>query len=378
MADAVILIPGFFGFGRFGTKPGATLEYFAGVRSEMERADASLKGRIVVHEPPPTGSIDERVASLHDAVRKVQEGRPLPHNAGVKAKRIHLVGHSAGGVDARLYANSGFVWAGGPRDEERRTGLSALGHVVTISAPLSGTPIATNATLGRDMLLSGLHLMSVLGKGRLRVPPPLVVAVAGVGRRAPKSELFASLLRLSADLDDQSTLEVQDFCSELLDDRQLLNGLRVASMVSRTAGLRPGDHPNLHCYVSVAPPPKWAPSQLFERLVYRRAYEATAAGPVPGVLPQGPVIGGRVIERLRDADPGDGVVPVMSQTLDGTAAGIVEGDHLDVVGHFQGGPGITVFKSNADFDMGRFRALWGHVASTLARKATTRAVAAAV
>ena len=377
MAEAVLLIPGFFGFGHFGTKPGATLEYFAGVRRQLERAEPSLKGRILAHEPPPTGSIDERVASLHDAVRSLLAGRALPHNPPCRASRVHLVGHSAGGVDARLYANSGFSWAGGPRDEERRAALAALGHVVTLSSPLSGTPIATNARFDRDLLLFGVQLMSILGMRKLEPSAATLLALSSVARRAPRSNLFGTLLRFSAKLDDQSVAELQSFFSALVDDRQLMRGLEVPEMVSRTASLRSTDHPSLHCYVSVAPPPKWVRGATFERLVYRLAYEATAGGRVPGVLPQGPIIGGRVIERLRDADPNDGVVPVASQTLDGTAAAIVEGDHLDVVGHFAGGPGVTVFKSNAGFDEGRLRALWSHVASVLTRKTGSKPLAVA-
>jgi len=376
MADAVILIPGFFGFGKFGAAPGATLEYFAGVRAQIEQAAPGLRGRVVVHEPPPTGSIDERVASLHEAVRSVQEGRPLRHNAAVRATRIHLVGHSAGGVDARLYANSGFSWVGGPRHEERRVALDALGHVITVSAPLAGTPIARNAVFDRDLLLFGVHLVSILGMGSPRVPPSVMAAASGLARHAPRTSAFGALLRLVAGLDEQSSREVQEFFGALVEDRQLMTGLETGSMGSRTLGLRATEHPNLHCYVSVSPPPRGFPLG-FERLVYRLAYEATSRGEVPGVLPRGPVLGGRVFERLRDARPNDGVVPVASQTLDGTAAGIVEADHLDVVGHFEGGPGMTVLKSNASFDGGRLRAMWAHIAELLVSKPEEPSVAIA-
>ena len=63
--------------------------------------------------------------------------------------------------------------------------------------------------------------------------------------------------------------------------------------------------------------------------------------------------------------PSDGVVPAVSQTLDGRAAGIVLADHLDVIGHYSGGPGVPIFKSGSDFDGTRFGALWIDVAARL-------------
>ena len=75
--EAVVLVPGFFGFGQFGSPPGRVLEYFAGVKQALVRSEPSLEGRIVVHEPPPTGSIAERVESLHLAIEKLLAGEPL-------------------------------------------------------------------------------------------------------------------------------------------------------------------------------------------------------------------------------------------------------------------------------------------------------------
>jgi hypothetical protein len=58
-------------------------------------------------------------------------------------------------------------------------------------------------------------------------------------------------------------------------------------------------------------------------------------------------------------------VPARSQTLDGKAAGIVVGDHLDVVGSFEGGTGANVMRSGANFTGSDFEALWGDIANSL-------------
>jgi hypothetical protein len=250
--------------------------------------------------------------------------------------------------------------------------------VVTVSSPLAGTPIAASDAFERDLLLYGVHLASVLGTGKLRLPLVVAALAAAFARHAPRSGTFAVLLRLAAGLDDGAVKQVQRFFATLGDDRQLWTGLSVAALASRVAALRDTDHPHIHCYVSVSPPPRSGFPLAFERLAYHLAYEATSRAEVAGVLPRGPVLGGRIFERLRDARPSDGVVPVLSQTLDGTAAAIVEADHLDVVGLFAGGPGATVFKSNAGFDGSRLQALWGHVAEVLLTRPSSRSMAAAV
>jgi hypothetical protein len=61
----------------------------------------------------------------------------------------------------------------------------------------------------------------------------------------------------------------------------------------------------------------------------------------------------------------DGIVPAWSQTLDGQAAGLVLGDHLDVIGH-SAAAGATFLRSGSNFDEPRFRALWAQVGRAVA------------
>jgi triacylglycerol lipase len=57
-------------------------------------------------------------------------------------------------------------------------------------------------------------------------------------------------------------------------------------------------------------------------------------------------------------------VPAWSQTLDGRAAGIVLGDHLDVIGHSEAA-GATFLRSGSHFDEARFRELWDQIGRAL-------------
>jgi len=60
-------------------------------------------------------------------------------------------------------------------------------------------------------------------------------------------------------------------------------------------------------------------------------------------------------------------VPAWSQTLHGEAAGIVLGDHLDVIGHYES-MDATFLRSGSHFDDARFRALWSEVAKSFTER----------
>src|SRR5882762_6768074 len=100
--EGVMFVPGFFGFGAFGHPDRPLVEYFARVEDALLRAHVRPL-RFAVHQPPPAGSLAERTRSLHLKVSELaQQG----------AARLHLVGHSTGGVDARLFANEKYTEAG--------------------------------------------------------------------------------------------------------------------------------------------------------------------------------------------------------------------------------------------------------------------------
>src|SRR5881394_3437136 len=87
----VFLTPGMFGFGRL-----ASYDYFVHLDKALARrfADAGVPARIHVAEVPPTASVRRRTVKLTEFVARMDEGGP-----------IHLLGHSTGGLDARLAAS---------------------------------------------------------------------------------------------------------------------------------------------------------------------------------------------------------------------------------------------------------------------------------
>ena len=65
--EVVVFVPGFFGFGAFGHPDRPLVEYFARVEDALLRAHVRPL-RFAVHQPPPAGSLAERVRSLHDKI----------------------------------------------------------------------------------------------------------------------------------------------------------------------------------------------------------------------------------------------------------------------------------------------------------------------
>ncbi|HTU57982.1 MAG TPA: hypothetical protein VMF89_06105, partial [Polyangiales bacterium] len=160
---AVFLVPGLLGFENF-----SSFRYFgdrvvAALRSGLE---ARLGSRVpVVALPiPPTASIAERqrhlVRSLADRLHRLEHGH--------KALKVHLVGHSTGGVDANLLTHARPRAASSWSEIDSRAGIlrDRIRSVVSIASPLQGTCITRDpiARLLRDRDPRGLPgLLGMLG-----------------------------------------------------------------------------------------------------------------------------------------------------------------------------------------------------------------------
>ena len=320
----MLFVPGFFGFGAFGHPDRPLIEYFARVEEALLRGHLRPL-RFAVHQPPPAGSIAARVLSLHaKATELVAAG----------ATRLHLVGHSTGGLDARLIAHPGY--SGLP---ERGELIARIGSVITVSTPFHGTPLAQRLGRGAWLVIPALWFASILAsRGRLR-------------------------LAQLTDVDDETAHQIRRFLGDVAGDHRLVADLAPPAMAELNRSLAGGDVRPPVSFVSVAPRAGLSARDFFGAPVQRLLYDVTsrlAAGPVPekARMPDGPWIGGRHIRLGPKSN--DGIVPAWSQTLDGRAAGIVLGDHLDVIGHYES-VGATFLRSGSHFDDARFRALWEHV-----------------
>jgi len=376
-ADQVILVPGFFGFGSFGREGHPHITYFDHVIKAMVAARPELGGRIHVHEPPPMGSLQSRVRSLQDAVLG-RLGRALLRG-GTRGggPRLHLVGHSIGGLDARLLANPRYRFNGEDRPL-RAALLRHLGRVVTISAPQHGTPIARSFLGGLPRLvLEGMSLATIMANaGRLTQRlgiPGIGLAYTLFQAVRPRPDVNGPVIDLLTGMDEETARQIERFRGMIMSDNRILRDLAPERMAALNARLGHGGERLLEI-ATVAPRPSVVEGGLHaldRRAVYALCYAGAADGAFrPRRFPTGTWIAaggpGAGRDAVEDAPrANDGIVPVSSQTLRGRAARLVLADHLDVIGHFERRGNTTLFKSGADFGQREFEALWRFVAEAL-------------
>ena len=128
MPTHVYLSPGMFGFGEL-----ASMSYFEHMTKAISERFAARGRAVSLHvcDVHPTASIRRRAVRLARTIAETSGGSDDP---------IHIVGHSTGGLDARLVASptvhlpgvsaADFAW------------LSRLRSVTTLNTPHYGTPLA--------------------------------------------------------------------------------------------------------------------------------------------------------------------------------------------------------------------------------------------
>jgi len=350
---AVFLVPGLLGFENF-----SSFRYFgdrvvAALRSGLE---ARLGSRVpVVALPiPPTASIAERqrhlVRSLADRLHRLEHGH--------KALKVHLVGHSTGGVDANLLTHARPRGASSWSEIDSRAGIlrERIRSVVSIASPLQGTCITRDpiARLLRDRDPSGLPgLLKLLG----------LFAVSSI-KDVELGDFAASSLhelrktaRFVSEVSKRWALLSDLEPSRAIDIDGLKKGVVRRSFVTITGRAQLGD-------ASVTPPDS-----------FFRALSERAEGWKTGCAEEGEHVLASVnrlkqalssenhnelfvrapgieLPDLLDAGHNDGVVNSARQLLDPNdpdeLAAIVVADHFDVVGYYD----RYIWKSDAPGELG--------------------------
>ncbi len=332
----IYLIPGFFGFTNLGE-----LQYFGHVLRFLraEAARLGVEAEVHVVQTLPTASLRRRAARVHETI--VATARP--------EDVLHLVGHSSGGIDARLLATPGVSL---PGDVEVEDVASRIRSVVTVASPHHGTPSAEFfSTLYGKKLLKLLSLATVYVVRWGRLPLGLVLRIAGVFRLALQrrsgsemaDELFETLL---GEFSRERRDAVKAFFSEVGEDQGLLRQITPDAMDSFNATTR--DRPGVRygCVVTRAATPgmrsAWRagvnPNAQAAHALYLSCYRL-AAGMTPGHAPPlGPEEEAHYQTALGEVPTlaaNDAMVPTLSQRW-GSPIRVVQADHLDVIGHFAG------------------------------------------
>jgi len=365
----VLLIPGFFGFGKFGE-----LSYFSGVREAIESSFERLGLKVTVTEVPtlPMASIRWRAALVLETLAAVASQDEGP---------IHLIGHSTGGLDARLAIAP---TASLPSKVEFEA-YDRVKTLVTVCTPHYGTPVATYFTrpVGRLLIRTvGRYLIFMLERGR--VPLKLLLRLGYLvvrardpfrKRRGAFDELYDKLL---SDLSEPRILELATFLKAVVKDQSLLFQLTPAGCDLLNACTA---DPKL-AYASVvarATQPNFRNAwrslrDLYAQLmfpVYAFLYRVArrdelGAPPLSGLQATQLAQGGSPLPVRADSD---GLVPTLSQVW-GQVLYFAEADHLDVVGQYglssQAAATGDWIPSYSPFGHEQFLELWGRVAEFIA------------
>ncbi len=363
----VYLTPGLFGFARL-----AGIEYFQHVQAALEQRFRA-RGRIVeiyAADVHPTASIRRRAARLAWLVHTT---------AGSDDGPIHLVGHSTGGLDARMVASPNARLEDGLHPP--MGWVERLRSVTTLNTPHYGTPLAGFFVTAKGQQL--LYSVSAITIAAIRLGgPPLVATaalVAALGRTRERRILELELSDRVTDallraLDEASSIELQSWLRHVREDRGAMMQLTPESMDLFQASV--GDRPGLRtqCVASYAPPGRagdwlrhlrspWAAVSaalfhLLQRLTALRdpRYPCMPADGADRVLVLH--LGG-----IPPVGANDGVVPLRSQ-LWGTPVWVGRADHLDVVGYFRGrGDHADWLSSGARFDRRGFETVMDRIVS---------------
>jgi triacylglycerol esterase/lipase EstA (alpha/beta hydrolase family) len=362
----IYLVPGFFGFANLGK-----LTYFGHVRPYLLDGAAArgIEARVHVVKTHPTASLAKRAARVADTIAATAKRGAGP---------IHLLGHSSGGMDARLFATPGVEL---PTRSNVERFAERLATVVAVSTPHHGTPLASFFTsrLGQQAL-QGLSLSTIylLRYGQLPLRGLLqlgamfarwdsvalnsvlldhvfdvILGDFSVGRRRAVQRLFAEVAKDQALL-TQLTPEAVEVFNATVGDRP---GVRYGSVVTRAAkpslrsarktGLDPAGQALHTVYATLHRIAAQSPRRAGPRLTSRqtRALERAYRG-------------------LPSAADNDGIVPTRSQVW-GEVIDAVRADHLDVIGHFADSsarpPHVDWLTTGTGFTRERYEKLWDRV-----------------
>ncbi len=368
----VLLVPGFFGFANLGD-----FAYFAHVRDFLAEIGprAGLTGELRVVATVPTASLRKRAALVAEAVDEVLD---------LAAGDVTIVGHSSGGLDARLLVTPR-VSLPTPVDVERCA--RAVRAVVTVSTPHYGTPLAHLFTslLGQQLLqLLSLSTIYSLRAGRIPLRVALKLASLLRGRSARPSGVIDQLLvQLLADFSIGRREAVEEFFRSVGKDQDLVAQIAPAGMDLFNASTE--DRPGVRygCVVTRGRKPGLGSAFKAGLDGYAQATHALyvglyrlASGSDPGRVPRLERAQAAMLRRAYGRIPGvranDGIVPTLSQVR-GEVVTAVWADHHDIIGHFDHPthvpPHFDWVASGTGFDRAQFEAAWREVASFAVRAA---------
>ncbi|HEY8153177.1 MAG TPA: triacylglycerol lipase [Myxococcota bacterium] len=373
----IYLVPGFLGFANLGR-----ITYFGHVvRILGERLGAAgLEPKIHIVRTPPTASLPVRAARVAEVIDATARRGGAP---------LHLIGHSSGGLDVRLFTAPG---VGLPTALDVEQLAARVRTVVTVAAPHHGTPLASFfATLRGQQLLQLLSLSTVyvLNFGHLPLAALLWMGSLFVrfGGMIANSDLLDELFgRLLEDFTVGRRRAVRALLRDVVRDQALMLQLTPEAMEVFNASVLPRTSIRYGAVVTQAACPNLLstlrmgldPAAQVTHALYTALHQLIATTPgrvAPKLAPDQARALQRAYREMPSPDANDGIVPTLSQAW-GRIIHAAVADHLDVLGHFRDAahdpPHVDWLVSGSGFDRQRFEALWTDVARFLVGDARSR------
>jgi hypothetical protein len=363
----VFLVPGFFGF----TSVGA-VSYFRDVETALGEALArrGVAAKILVCETQPTASIPRRADRLR---------RQVVRHGGLRARELHFVGHSTGGLDVRMLLTPGVRIAAGDSEERiaRRTRTA-----ISVATPHHGTPLANHflSVQGHTLLL----LLSALATSGGRSAALVASRAVGLLARSDdwtglqNSPLDRIAARVQRSLSGPGSATVARYLEDIKQDQGAVLQLTPEGIDLFDAAVADRPGVDYGCVVAGVPPPRvtFSARSLVEpeRIVLRalfRLLHGLASRPHPRYpYPAPSAAQRRQLQRglgfAATPRTNDGVVPTFSQ-LHGRLLHVARADHMDVVGHYTVAERAgNWLPSGAGYTREAFEAAWDAVASAIA------------
>jgi pimeloyl-ACP methyl ester carboxylesterase len=363
----IYLIPGFFGFANLGG-----ITYFHHVRQILTDSlcERDVEPIITYIYTSPTGSIRDRASRLHEQIARTATDPDAP---------IHLIGHSTGGLDARLLTSPGaLLLRGGDAEAVARRVKS----VVSIATPHMGTPVAQffNGLFGQNLLYL-LSLLTIYGVQFGKMPLKALFKLIGILSKLDdyvgqyNNVLDQFYHNLFADFDDNHVRAITDFLELVRQDQDLLGQLTPGGMDLFNAVTKNRDTVRYGCVVTQGRRPDLAARWHIGRDIYLQAshtlyallYRMASGRKLRERTEPTPEQARQLVDffgSLPSAEANDGMVPTWSQ-LHGTLLFAAWADHLDVCGHFNDAnaspPHVDWLASGSSFRRPQFNELWRRV-----------------
>ena len=352
----VYLSPGMFGFATV-----ASFSYFehviAAIAERFQAAGRRVEVRVV--EVHPTASIRRRAAKLAQMVSDTcGDDGPL-----------HLIGHSTGGLDARLVASPTVRLGSMPAD---LPWITRLRSVTTMNTPHYGTPLAAFfATVSGQRMLYAISALTVTALKMGSPPLAAASALLAVFGRTQGGMIEIEVIDRTVEsvvkvLDEASSQELRAWLQLLRDDQGAIVQLMPEAMDLFQAGIEDRAGVRYQCVASYAP--RNAVTDWLSALrsawgavsatIFTALYNVTARHDARYPCTPPDASAQATVRALLGEQPpitaSDGVVPLYSQIW-GELIWVGKADHLDVVGHFPGPSGHTDWlASGARFNRVRF------------------------